>query len=262
MARGGQASTEFIVLFGIFFIFLLVFLSLTLDYFFSLRSQRDFQDAQYAVEALAAEADSVHAQGVGAQKMVKITLPGSTIFSPNVTFIGRPLNSLSGDSNTISIALNGTTLTAQASIPVAGSFPNSSGVHFMKVTSQGNFVSIGPHLVSATPPSVFASASQSDTESTELTFRVEILGEANDSVSVTLASPWNYTNAGLNVSPSAFSSFGFADVPVSLTFNTSANAVGIYTSTLNVTAVRQTEEGAVTARETFSVPLTLEVSSG
>jgi len=261
MARG-QASTEFIVIFGMFFIFLLVFLTLTLDYFFSLRSQQDYQDAQYAVGALAAEAESVHSQGTGAEKIVKITLPGSTIFSQNVTFIGRPLNSLTGASNTISISLNGTTLTEMTSIPVVGAFPNYSGVHHMKVTSRGNFVSIGSHLVSAVPSTVFVSAGQSATKGTTLTFRVELLDVANDSVSVTLNSSWNYTNAGLNVTPSYFSSFGFADVPVSITFNASANAVGIYTSTLNVTAVRQNANGSMIARETFTVPLTLEVSSG
>ena len=261
MARA-QASTEFIVILGVFMIVLLVFFTLALDFFFSVRSQRDYNDALSAVETLAAEADTVHSQGAGAEKIVEIRLPPSTTFSPNATFIGRPLNSASGKSNTISISLNGTVLSATTSCTVAGAFPSYSGVHHMRVTSYGNFVGIGTHLVSATPNSVFASMEQSSTKAAQLTFLAEFTGSTNESVRVTLSSPWNYTNAQLAISPSSFSTFGLASVPVSLTFTTNADAVGIYTSALNVTAVRQAFDGSVSARETFTVPLTLEVSSG
>ncbi|MFA5930496.1 MAG: hypothetical protein WC861_06450 [Candidatus Micrarchaeia archaeon] len=261
MARA-QASTEFIVILGVSLVILLVFFTLALDFLFSVRSQRDYNDALSAVETLAAEADAVHSQGAGAEKMVQITLPPSTVFSPNVTYIGRPLNSVAGKSNTISISLGGAVLTATTTANIVGTFPTYAGTHQMRVTSYGNFVGIGTHLISASPDAVFASTARSATKSVSLSFLAELTESTNDSVRVSLSSPWNYTNANLSISPSSFSTFGIASVPVSLTFSTNGNAVGIYTSSLNVTAVRQASDGSMSARETFSVPLTLEVSSG
>ena len=255
-----QASTEFIIILGVFMVVLLVFFTLTLDFFFSVRSQRDYNDALSAVETLAAEADVVHSQGAGAEKIVQIRLPPSTTFSPDVTYIGRPRNSASGKSNTIAISLNGTVLSAMTASNIVGTFPSYPGVHHMRVTSYGNFVSIGTHLISATPNSVFASTTKSAVKIAPLVFLAELTGSTNESVRVTLSSPWNYTNAQLGISPSSFSTFGIASVPVSLSFTTLSNAVGIYTSSLNVTAVRQASDGSVIARETFVVPLTLEVS--
>ena len=261
MARG-QASTEFIIIMGVFLIVLLVFFTLALDFFFSVRSQRDYNDALSAVETLAAEADSVHSQGAGAEKIVEIRLPPSTSFSPNETFIGRPLNSVSGQSNTISISLGGAVLSATTTSNVVGAFPLYPGVHHMRVTSYGNFVGIGTHLVSATPATIFASTTRDAVKIMPLTFLAELTDSTNDSVRVYLSSSWNYTNANLSISPSSFSTFGIASVPVSLSFTTNGDAVGIYTSSLNVTAVRQASDDSVSARETFAVPLTLEVSSG
>lgn len=259
MARG-QASTEFIILMGISFIAILVLFIMTLEYFYSVRAQRDYGDALSAVQTLAEEADNVYLQGTGAEKIVPITLPGSTVFSPTVTFIGRPLNSLAGKSNTISINLNGTALTATTAATVVGAFPNQSGVYQMKITSHGNFVSIGAHLISADPDSVFQSMGKSSSDSATVTFSVEMTSTTNESVNVTLSTPWSYANANLSITPSSFTSFGLGDVPVSLDFATGSGAVGIYTSVLNVTAVKQSADGSVVARETFSVPVTLEVS--
>ena len=261
MARA-QASTEFIVIFGIFLIAMLMFFTLAIDFFFSVRSQRDFDDALFTVQTLAAEADAVHSQGAGAEKIVQIRLPPSTVFSQNDTFIGRSLNSSSGKSNTISISLNGTVFSATTTSNVVGTFPSYPGTHYMRVTCYGNFVSIGTHLISATPNSIFASTTRNAVKIVPLVFLAELTNSTSESVRVTLSSPWNYTNAQLGISPSSFSTFGLASVPVSLSFTTNGDAVGIYTSTLNVTAVRQASDGSVSARETFTVPLTLEVSSG
>ena len=256
-----QASTEFIVILGVSLVILLVFFTLALDFFFSVRSQRDYNDALSAVDTLAAEADSLQTQGAGAEKIVEIRLPPSTTFSPNVTYIGRPLNSITGKSNTIAINLNGTTLSATTTTTVVGTFPSYSGVHHMRVTSYGNFVSIGTHLISANPNTVFASTARNAVKTVSLSFLAELTESTNDSVRVTLTTPWNYSNANLSISPSSFSTFGIASVPVSLSFTTNGDAVGIYTSSLNVTAVRQATDGSVSARETFVVPFTLEVSS-
>jgi len=261
MARA-QGSTEFIIIMGVFLVVLLVFFTLALNFLFSVRSQRDYGDALSAVETLASEADSVYSQGEGAEKIVQIRLPSSTTFSPNVTFIGRPLNSVTGKSNTISIDLNGTTVSATTTSTVVGTFPSYSGVHHMRVTSYGNFVGIGTHLISASPSAVFASTAKSSAKTVSLIFSAELTNSTDESVRVTLSSPWNYTNAELDISPSSFSTFGIASVPVTLTFTANGYAVGIYTSSLNVTAVRQASDGSVSARETFAVPLTLEVSSG
>jgi uncharacterized protein (UPF0333 family) len=258
-----QASTEFIIVMGAFMVVLLVFLALGLDFLFSVRAQRDYGDAKLAVETLAAEADAAYAEGEGAERVVTVVLPPNTVFSPNATYIGRPLNSVSGKSNTIAISINSTTLTATTQAPIAGEFPTYAGTHRMLLESHGNFVSIGSSLVSASPSSVFLSMGKGETKSATITFIAEMSQSSNDSVRVSLASPWNYENVELNsISPSSFSSFGFASVPVILTFESQSGAVGIYTSELNVTAVRQAGNSSYSARQTFIVPLTVEVVSG
>jgi len=245
---------------GIFFVVLLVFFTLSLDYFFSVRSQRDYGDALATVQTLAAEADNIYSQGAGAEKIVKVVLPPSTSFTQNTTFIGRPLNSITGKSNTISVGLPGATVSASTAETVVGAFPSYSGTHLLRVTSYGNFVGIGSHLVSADPATVFASTGRGTQTVSTITFSSELSSSTNNSINVTLGSAWNYTNVNLSIAPSTFSTYGFTDVPVTLTFQANANAVGIYTSTLNVTAVRQASDGSVSARETFTIPLTLEVS--
>ena len=258
MARA-QASTEFIIIMGISFIVLLALFTMTLEYFYSVRAQRDYGDAQSAVQTLAEEADNVYLQGTGAEKIVPITLPGSTVFSPNVTFIGRPLNSLAGKSNTISVSLNGTVLTATTAATVVGAFPAYAGVHHMKITSHGDFVSIGAHLVSVSPDSVFQSMGKSASGTTTVTFSVEMSLGINESINVSLSTPRSYPNANLSLSRSSFVSTGIESQPVSLDFATGSGAVGIYTSVLNVTAVKIIN-GTNVAREIFTVPITLEVS--
>ena len=259
-----QASTEFIVIMSISFIALLILSTIALEYFYSVRAQRDYGDALSAVQTLAEEADNVYLQGTGAEKTVPITLPGTTVFSPNVTYIGRPLtDQFSGKSNTISIGLNGTLLTATTAATVVGAFPTSAGVHYMQITSHGNFVSIGAHLLSASPDSVFQSMGKSSSESSTVTFLVEMTSSTNESVNVSISSPMEgsqYANAHLTITPVSFTSFGLGDVPVSLDFNTESGAVGIYTSVLNVVAIKQNVNGTPIANETFIVPITLEVS--
>jgi hypothetical protein len=261
MARA-QASTELIIIMGGFFLVLLVFLTVSLDYLFSIRSQRDFGDALSAVQTLASEADAVYAQGDGAEKIVTIRLPSSTVFSPNVTYIGRPLNNVSGTPNTIAISLNGTVVSATSQATVAGEFPSYSGTHNMLVASHGNYVSIGAYLASASPNSVFVSMQQDENQKrSTVMFHVNLSESSNESVRITLAWNWTNGNSSLQVSPVSFSSYGVSDVPVTLTFN-SGSALGIYTSTLNVTAARYGADGSIGARQSFSVPLTLEVLSG
>jgi len=263
MARA-QSSTEFIIMMGMSFLVVIILFTVTLEYFYSVRAQRDYGDATSAVQTLAAEADNVYIQGTGAEKIVPITLPGSTVFSPDVTYIGRPLiNQSSGKSNTISISLNGTVLTATTSATVIGSFPSYAGVHQMKITSHGDFVSIGAHLLSVSPDSVFLSMEKSSSKSSTVIFSVEMTSSTNESVNVTLSSPMEgslYSNANLTITPSSFTSFGLGDVPVTLNFNTMPGAVGIYTSVLNVVAIKQNVGNTIIANETFTVPITLEVS--
>lgn len=257
-----QTSTEFVITLAIFMIALLFFFALALDFFFSVRSQKDFGDALAAVNSLAEAANSVHAQGEGAVKIVSITLPPSTDFSKNATFIGKPLGSASAASNTISISLNGTQVTSTTIPTVVGEFPQVPGTYSMRVVSKGNFVSIGSYLISASPTSVFANVNRGSFKTSSITFKVTALSELNDYVSVSLSSPWNdiHRNVQLSITPDSFISYGFSDIPVLLTFNANSNAIGIYSSLLNVTAVKHSGNGTVIAKETFTIPLSVEVS--
>lgn len=253
--QSGQASTEFILLSAAAFIIVIVFLVLSSNSLLTIGVQQGYNDARTSVQSLAEAADSVYAQGEGATMTVTAILPGSINFDKNYTYIGRPLRAPSAPANTVNINLNGTDISASTRAPLTGSFPSSAGTHQMKVTSHGAYVSIGSHLIEATPSSIYATMGPDGRETVALSFSVVSGdGQTNNTVRVNIFPQWNHSDVALTVSPSFFSAYEHTGAPIILVFSAAANASGIYTSELVVNATGASSD------ETFTIPVTAEVS--
>jgi hypothetical protein len=257
MAGRAQASFEVIALLGIMLAVILFFAVFSSDLVSNLGSQKDDNDARDSVLALAQAADYVYAQGEGASELVPVTLPPSTTFGPNSTYIGKPPSAPAGaPSNTINIEVGATDVYATTHATVNGQFPSSQGKYLMNVTSRGGFVSVGTGLVSASPSSIYMLMRRNDSQSTLVTFSVL----SNNTIVVANLTPqWGFSSPALSFAPSEFSSNGFSSMQVRLNFTTSPAVAGIYTGQLNVTSWLYSDPGT---RQSFQVPLTVEIAGG
>lgn len=248
----GQASTELIMVLGVSLFAVMFFVFIASDSLLDVQAQQSMRDARDAANGLSAAADYVFAQGPGATTSVEIRLPQGTDFSPDRTFVGRPAGASAGEpSNAININVRGTDVSASSSVPIAGTLPGSPGTHIINVTSRGTFVSIGTGIADATPSSVFVSMRKNDYVLATVALNIR----SSRNVVVNITSQWGHANVSLGVSPSNF--YGAdVSVPVSLVFQANSSTGGTYNSKLIVDAY---EAGSPALRQSFSVPITLDV---
>lgn len=255
-ARAGQASMELIAILGISFIVILFFVINASDIFSAIGAQQDYREASESVRLLAEEADHVYAQGDGATGMVFVTLPPSTDFGANSTYIGKPSSAPAGATpNAINIRLGNSDVTAYTRAPLSGAFPSPFGKYTLRVASHGSYVSIGPNLLDIKGSSVSASMGRSQTASAYLNFSIV----ADQDAVVNITSQWGYSSPTLSIAPTSFSGYGGANATVELNFTSDSNDAGIYSSELNVTVYKV---GNPSVRETFKIPVTAEVYAG
>ncbi len=252
----GQASIELIAILGISLVVILFFTIHASDIFSDIGAQQDYHQASESVRLLAEEADHVYAQGDGATGMVFITLPASTDFEANSTYIGKPASAQPGATpNAINIRLGSSDVTAYTRAPLSGSFPPSFGKYTLRVVSHGSYVSIGPNLLDIRGSSVSASMGRSQTKSAYLNFSIV----ADQDAMVNITSQWGYPSPTLSIAPNVFSGYNGTNATVQLNFTSDSNDAGIYSSELNVTVYKSSNPSV---RETFKIPVTAEVYAG
>ena len=252
--RGGQASTELIVVIAMALIVIIAFLIFSSSSLLGLGNQQNYGQARSSVQALAEAADTVYAQGSGASTVIAIIIPSNTNFNANYTYIGRPLSFSNATANGININVNGTDEYATSRAPLTGSFPAAAGTYQMKVVSHGSYVSIGSHLIEASPSSAYLAVAQNGRKTLAITFTV-VPGDSqtNNTVRTNIAIPWNYSGVTVNASPSYFSAYEYTGVPVTVSVSASQGAAGTYNSAIYVNAT-----GSASS-ESFSIPVSVEV---
>lgn len=249
-----QASVELIAILGIALLAILFFAVFSSGLLFDLGVQQDTRDARDTVQALAEAADAVYAQGEGASKAVRITIPPGAYFGQNETYIGKPANAPAGaPQNRINIRVGDSDVFATTRAPVAGTLPPTAGTYLLNVTSQGSYVSVGAALVGASPSEVKLLMRRNDTESSPIAFSVL----SNASIIVVNITPdWNFTSPALSVSPSLFTSNGLGSMVVLANFTTNSLVAGIYTGQLNVSAYYASDPAR---KESFIIPISVEI---
>ena len=248
-----QASVELISILGISLIVILVFSVLSSDYLSDLGVNRNYADAQDAVQKLANAADSVYAQGEGASTVVLVKIPANSNLSSTMSYIGKPSGAAAGvASKQISLRLGNTDVLAITKETVTGSFPQVSGTYYMRVVSKGSYVAIGTHYLDADKSSVYQSMAPGETRSESITFSAV----GNESVSVAIASNWGYNGSvNMNITggnPLTISAGATASRTVN--FGSGSSSGGLYNSALTVNAT-----AANGVSEIFTIPITADV---
>ena len=248
-----QASMELISILGISLIVILVFSVLSSDFLTGIAVNRNYADAQSAVQKLANAADTVYAQGEGASEIVQVKIPSNANMSSAVSYIGKPPGAPAGaTSNVISIRVGGSDVLAITRETVAGSLPLAPGTYNMKVVSRGNYVAIGTHYLDADKNSVYQSMAPGETRSETITFTAT----GNETVGFNVTYSWSYPNVGISLNASYYSVPPGASRQINVTFTPNSAAAGLYNSQLNINA---TAGNGVT--EAFSIPIAADVQS-
>ncbi|MCX8195244.1 MAG: hypothetical protein N3G22_04030 [Candidatus Micrarchaeota archaeon] len=248
-----QVSAELLAVFGIFLLFLLVFSIFSSGFILDLFMQEEEKQARSAVESLKESAERVYAMGEGTTELVSITLPPNTVFGSESTFIGKPPSApLSVPSNMINIRVKNSDIFAYTQAPLIGSFPNSTGIHTINVTSHGSYVSIGSPLVLVNPSALYLSTRSNSSVFSNMTIKVISTIRLTH---VNISYSWPHQNTNLTIHPTNFISSGPVVAQIRLNFTANNLSAGIYTSQVRIVA----SEIGGTQVQTIAVPITAEV---
>ena len=249
-ARAGQGSAEFIMIFAVSLVIMLVFMSLSATRLTDINVQKNFEDAHATVANLAEAADSVYAQGEGASRTVTITIPGNANLNTNHSYIGRPSNNPNASSTSINLDLNGTDVFAITRAPISGAFPSSFGTYAMKVVSRGSSVGIYPSLIELNGNSFSFSMGNPDSRSATL----KVYAVSSQTTRVNVTNDWGFSpGVNLTISSSNFVASPSGSI-LSISASSGAGSSGVYSSQLTFYA------NASGANETITVPVTVFVN--
>jgi len=249
MAKG-QASVELITILAVALFTIIMFMALAANFLTDTNVQKNYETARDSVQRLAQAADSVYSQGEGASAIVQITLPTSTIFDSNVTFIGKPANAtFAASSNTINIKVWDSDTYAITHAPLHGSFPATHGTYSMRVYSEGSYVVISPHIMKLDKYSLFVSMAKGETRNEVL----QVSRLASAEVPVTAALAWGFSDIAISVPQGTFYP-GQSGTPLGINITANTTASGLYSSELVLSGTGQDGQA-----EVFTVPITVDV---
>lgn len=237
--KKGQASVEFLVLLAIAVFVLLVAVIISREQISGVTMLKEQSDARNALLELSSAAKEVYAQGEGAKKQVYVVLP--TSYDAQASSIGN---------TSMRLNVRDTDHVSTHDFEVRGSFPQSSGAHWVWVISEGNQVRIGSAMLSLSKNSIYLIMASNS--SAQTSFSVTNIWD--NAINVSSSSQWTIGDVNMTVTPSGdFSLNPDEGQPIDLTFTASEDAVGFYNGKLSFTAT----DGA--ANETVKLPMTVEV---
>jgi len=257
----GQASTELISVLGILLIVVLAFVVLSTNFVNDLNAQKNYNAGRDTVQKLAQAADSVYSQGEGASMSVPVIIPPTAVMESNKSFIGKPSNAPAGsDANTINLRVGGSDIYSFTVAPLSGAFPASPGNYKMRVTSHGNYVSVGSGLIDINVSSIFLAARSDGKARAEFGITTGSPDSTTKPVYVQISYSPEHTNVGLAISPTNFITSG--GTAVSLEFTPASSAAGIYNWLIRINASECGSAGrAGCPSDFFELPVTLEINN-
>jgi len=239
LGKKAQTSVEVLVILGIALLVMLAFLMLTQSQSVQVNQQKESQDAANAVSELASAAKDVYAQGVGAKKQVKITLPSG--YEPNESSIGN---------NAIRLRANGNDYVEIVDFSLHGSLPKSSGNHFVWVISEGSRVRIGDSMIVLDSPSLNVLMP----ESSEKMEGIVVRSSWDSEVNVTITPLFNNSKVDMGLGSHAFALMPLSSGGVAVVFTSGNNASGFHSGYIELNATDGKQH------ELVVLPVTVEVS--
>ncbi|VVC03879.1 Uncharacterised protein [Candidatus Burarchaeum australiense] len=174
-----QASVEIIIILASL---LLVFGLILNAAGLRLGDTRTFADNEMTgagVSGIAAAADEVYAEGVGSQRLVKLSLPASVVQGRSFVdghLLGVQLLNARGP----------TDINARAGAPMQGSLPDTPGDHQVRVKAAQGFVIIGETSLSIEPTLLYAYLGKTGESEAKLT----IINTGNEPLTLSLSLDW------------------------------------------------------------------------
>ncbi len=220
----GQTTAEFMAIFGIAIALFLVMFSISKGQNETMSAQRVELQGALAVADLANAAREVHAQGVGASRIVQITLPTDYIYSQSGIF-----------SHMIRLHLEESDYIKTTTFDVQGSLPNASGTYQMYVSNQGYSIFIGTQqptlLVNRSAISGIIMQGSTYTEP------VQIANNESFPAQFTATADWPAGETSVVLSPASgiIDTEGTSSIAISVV--STAAALGSYSGTVNISTI-------------------------
>ncbi|MBU0532418.1 hypothetical protein KKB44_02900 [Candidatus Micrarchaeota archaeon] len=236
-----QTSIEFLLVLALAVFILTTVIIIALQQVGGISELKEQHDATNSILDISAAAKEVYAQGEGARKQVYIILPSS--YEPENSYI---------ENRTIRLKVRGSDYVTVEYFEVHGSFPGTSGAHWVWVISEGNKVRIGNAMLSLSKNSIYVIMNRNET--TNASFYVKSLW--NSSINVEHAEIWTSDKVDMDISPGSGFVLGPSDKQtIDLSFSASPTAVGYYNGEMRFTA-----SDAENNTETVRVPITIEIA--
>jgi len=239
LARG-QSSVELIAIIGIVLLAFLVFFLLGQNQSIEVQKSRERTEAANSVSDLASAAKSVYSQGSGAKKQVQIRLPSG--YEPNRSSVGN---------NAIRISVDGNDYVETLDFPVQGSLPQTSGVHWIWVSSSGGAVRIGYSLISMNRLSISSIMPMGGTSSEAMV----ISSVWDNPLNLTLESSFPEGLVSLSLDHYSFALDPLESEGISVMLVSKDNSSGFNSGSITIFAT----DGSV--NESIIMPVTVEVSA-
>ena len=234
----GQSSVELLIIMAVSLVVLAAVFSYSSQSMIELNNQKLIDTAQTSVETLAAAANDVYYQGVGARKKVYYIVPNN---------VDESKSGIEADSFVLNIL--DSDVYASAEVPVTGTLPTAVGGHWVWITAYEGYVFIGTENISVDKTSSYVTLSQSDSEEDSIT----ITNEGASTAEIFLVATWLHSDVTLGLGIENFSLAAGADQNVTLAYASNATAVGNYAGTLSIGAAFPSLD------ENIFIPLNAEI---
>ncbi len=239
MTSKAQVSLEFLSVLAMSLVIILVIALLAQQQINTLQQQKNAQDTQNSLLDLSSAAKEVYSQGEGSKELVYVNLPSS--YQPNGSMVGN---------DSIILESAGTDYVALESFAVHGYLPTASGINWVWVTSEGNWVLIGNTMMQFNKDSIFVVMNSNSTAS----YSFSVTNIWNSSINITSNTTWTNPDVGMSGVPAKISLDVNGTSNINLQFTSSSNSTGIYSGQIGFMAMDMNN-----VTDNVAIPVTVEV---
>lgn len=237
----GQTAAEFLAIFAISLIILLVMFTVSRGQNESISVRNSELSAALSVSDLANAAKEVYAQGKGGRRTVTITLPRTYSYANSRIGAGYVL-----------INAGGTDYIESTTFTLSGSLPNRTGTFQWLVQNDGASVTIGPRVIE-TNRSVVGGVVAAGSSYGE---PVKVTSVSSSETAIAVSTVWPAGESSITCTPSSDTLAAGGEWSFRVSVSTTGSAVGTYSGTVNVTASGGNES------QTIIIPVSVDVLSG
>ncbi len=234
-----QVSMEFLSVLAMSLVVILVIAVLAQQQINTLQQQKNAQDTQNSLLDLSSAAKSVYSQGEGSRQLVYVNLPSD--YDPNGSVVGN---------NSITLKSAGTDYVALENFAVHGYLPQTSGMQWVWVVSEGDWVRIGEAMMEFDKNSIFLVMNSNSTAS----YSFSVTNVWTSGINISTTTTWANSDVSMSGVPASISLPANNSHAINLQFSSSSNSSGIYSGQIVFLA-----KDANNLTDNVDIPVTVEV---